>query len=825
MRALITLALFAFLSVAASAAELRGIVKSYSTGKAIVGATVEVPALDLKTVTDSKGRFWLQLPAGEYAIRLSQDGYHSYTYSQAITDGDKTVKVALELKPSSQGETTPEALGETPQYDIDEVTVLTTRASADHPVTFNNLTRAEVNDRNYGQDLPLLITDMPNVTSYSDGASGIGYSYLKMRGFTQNRVAVELNGTPLNDAESHEVFWIDLPDFASDVQDIQVQRGVGSSLYGPAAFGGTVNVVTKTPGLSLRPLLRAETSLGSWNTRRAMLSFESGRVQNKYGFAGRLTRMSTEGYRDGAWAKLWSYYLSACRFSAHHTTRLVFYGGPEQTHLAYNGIPKDSLNTNRRYNPISYAGEIDNFFQPHYELHDEWKISSNLNFDNTFYLFRGDGYYDQWRPGTKVSKIFYSDTTDNTFDLLKRRNIGESDWGWIPRAEYDFGWLQSTLGGEMRMHQAHHEGLVLWGSTLPAGTPPDYHFYDYRIRKQSFSGYLHNIGQVTSRLRVMLDLQAQSQSYKMDRDRLFAVNFDKSFRSFSPRLGANYQLIEPNSKRGIPAGAVYANFSTSQREPAVSNLFDAQDYSSLPISVPQRFRNGLNGGTYNGPSLKPEKLTDIEAGTNWQWINGRIGINYYWMMLRDEIIPYAGQIDDNGVPVSGNADKTLHQGVEIVAVYSPVSLFTFSGNLALTDHHFVNYKEWDWSLNDYAGGFVSRDGNRLAQDPAYIGNLRAEFSYRDFNAALSLRTQGKQYLDNSENKDSAVPAYALLNLDLSYRFTFVNRIPRALELKLRVNNLLDKEYTAFGYSDYDDGTPRYIVGAPRSAYATLAVEI
>lgn len=851
------LSVFCFLLSASSfAAELVGTVKNYADGTPLKNARVQITALKAESFTDEHGVFRLiRLPVGIHVVTAYHSGYHAYTVEQSVTDVDQTYRLDVELKPSVEGETTSEYQETQPRYNMPEVTVLTTRASANDPVTYSNLSQSEIQQRTYGQDLPLLFTELPNVVAYSDGANGVGYSYLRMRGFPQSRVAVEVNGTPLNDAGDGEVFWIDLPDFAQDLQDVQVQRGVGSSLYGPAAFGGTINVVTRTPGLLDHPTLRAEGTYGSFDTRRAMVMVESGRIQDKYGISARLTRMSTDGYRDQSWANLWSYYLSAARFGKAHTTRVVFYGGPERTHLAYDGATPAELAANRRYNPLIYPGETDNFFQPHYEIHDEWKLSSKLNFNNSLYLFRGDGYYDQWRPQQKFSKYFFSpsqqmvhepDTTSlpiayyarddsgrlvqdtlaggsiqyrvTQFDALRRRNIGETDWGWIPRFRLDHHFGETTIGGELRLQQAHHEGWILWGNPLPVGIVPDQRYYDYRIRKASYSAYVSNLISLTSSLRAMADLQFQTRRYRMDRDRLFGVTFEKTYTSLNPRLGLNYQFLTPDGKSRTPAASVYANLSWAQREPAYKDIYDPQNNDLLPINDPVDFRTVSSGYVYAGPALKPEKMQNLEVGTNWQWLRGRLGVNYYHMSVRDELVAY-GFLNDLGVPLAANADRTLHQGVEFIGSYGPWDWLTLSGNLALTDHHFVHYKEIDW----VSYSVVSRDGNRLANDPPYVANIRAETRFGGVFGAVSVQAIGKQFIDNTENSSTAVSAYNLVNLDLGYRFTRLGTAAHAVELRVRLNNLLNRKYETFGFLN-DNGDPVYIVGAPRAAYSTLAVD-
>ncbi|MCL4306064.1 TonB-dependent receptor plug domain-containing protein [bacterium] len=802
---------------------LTGIVSDWSNGRALDGVLVE---LDLDTIatTNRFGRYLTEpIDKPSVVVKFSRDGYVPFSVVLVLADADLT-EYNVELRPFVPGAESAESLREAPRYKIDEVTVTTTRAASDYPVTYSNVGREILDKTHYGQDLPQLFTQLPSVNTYSDGSNGLGYSYLRMRGFSQNRVGVYLNGIPLNDAESHEVFWIDLPDFAEDVQDMQVQRGIGSSLYGAAALGGSINLITKTPGLGDRPTLRAEGMYGTWNTRRASLQYTSGRVGKRYGFAGRFTRMESNGYRFGSWAKLWSYYFAATRFSNRHTTRILFYGGPSKTHLAYEGVSREFLNgevsgdksTDRRYNPLSYPGEIDHFFQPHYELHDTWRLRDDIVLDNSLYIFRGDGYYDQFRSDQDLSRYFYSLPADSlSADVLRRRNVAEIDGGWIPRSTFQHRFGQTVVGGELRLHEARHEGTVQWASQLPSEARPNFHYYDYRVEKQVFAGYVHNLIRLADPLQAMFDLQVKTQRYKMSDDRLFDVSLDKTFSALAPRVGLNYRLHDGNAAKNIPLSVVYANASLAQREPAFRDLYNAQDYYSTPLIAPNRFARGTQGGEYVGPMLSDEKLANFEIGCIAHWRTAHFGLNYYLMNLRDAIVTDNGQLDDLGNLLSANAERVRHQGFEFVGGLAPFRWLKLSGNLALADHRFVDYVEIDWVTYEP----TSRNGNRIGQDPLYLANLQADVEYGGFIGGLGARFVGAQFTDNSEDKSTEIDAYSLVHIDLGYKIkNLPGNVPLA-EIRVRVNNVLNREYETVGYG------PTYIVGAPRALYTTLAVEL
>ncbi len=820
--ALIISILFAIKS---TAAEFSGTVTDSRNGRPIASVTVRLPTLERETSTDMEGAFqFTELPAGRFVVETGAIGYADYRFEIEFQNPAVNIVRHIELN-LIEGL---DKIVESPRYVMEEITVTATRASSEHPVTFANLTREQIDESSYGQDLPLLLSDLPNVSVYSEGSSGFGYSYLRMRGFAQDRIAVQVNGIPLNDAETHEVFWVDLPDLAEDLADAQVQRGVGSSLYGPAAFGGTVNLVTRTPGIGDSPGVSIEGMYGSWNTRRAMIQFRSGKVRDRYGFVGRITRMESDGYRHDAWARQWSYYLSGANFSGRHTTRAILYGGPEKAHLAYEGVSRNYLDGrvtgdkehDRRVNVFSYPGEIDNFFQPHYELHDEFKLTEKSQLHNSLYLFRGDGYYDQLRAQQDPREYFYGPgvPADSSIDLLRRRNVAETDGGWIPRIVTEHRYGTTTLGLESRWHAARHDGQVVWSSWSPSGGSPDYRYYDYGIRKQLYSAYAHNLIQLSRRWRGMLDLQFRRVSLQMAHDQLWHVHFENEYSSVNPRLGLLYDLIRGDLSHGRPQANLYANISLAQREPRPRDVYDPQDYYSLPhhSSNDSRFRTDGEGREYIGPSLDPEKILDIEAGTNWQWSAARLGVNFYHMTLTDAIVPY-GALDNLGVPLSINAEETLHRGIEFVADFTPVRHVSLAGNLALTDHHFVKHEEFDW----IAGEMVNLGGNKIGFDPQYVGSIRAEFSWHELRAESGLRAVGKQYVDNSQNESTVVPAYSIVSLDCGWKINHPAEQLKAIEPRLRINNLLNSEYESFGYNY---GEPLYFVGSPRSYYFTIGLE-
>jgi iron complex outermembrane receptor protein len=366
------------------------------------------------------------------------------------------------------------------------------------------LKRDELQQLNWGQDTPMALASLPGAYSYSDAGNGIGYSYLTIRGFPQRRISVLINGVPLNDPESHEVYWIDHPDLLSSTSEVQLQRGVGSAIYGAASLGGSVNLDTAPFGSTQRT--SATLAYGSYDTWRTVLELDSGNLGAGWNLYGRYSRIETDGYRDQSWSKLWSYAFAARKVAGNHSIRLNLYGGPEQTHLAYLGVPLDNLDglvtgdrdKDRRFNPLTYPNEADHFFEPHYELIHSWSPRPSLAVSQTLFYFDGSGYYDEQRSlqaladyrlgswstydptlfgadslsyyennGATLTRDAQGRVTVTNFDAVRRRWVANRHYGWVPRArvEHDRGVL--TVGGELRFHDGHHIGTVLSGNGAP----------------------------------------------------------------------------------------------------------------------------------------------------------------------------------------------------------------------------------------------------------------------------------------------------------------------------------------------------------------------
>lgn len=762
---------------------IEGTVRDADTGVPIAGCNIIVEGTTLGTASDERGAFHLAGVAfGEVRLVISHVGYltlrHTLQMNRALVKLDFTLQPRLITAPPT--------------------TVTATRArERESPVVFATLERHEIEQRYATQDLPVLLSELPSSTYYSESGNGIGYNYLTIRGFDQRRISVLINGIPQNDPEDHNVYWVDFPDFAASIEDIQVQRGAGSAFYGPPAIGGSVNIITRT--LSPERQVAATIGRGSYDTRRYSAALNTGLFGGRYILYARGSRLQSDGYRERSWVDFWSYFFSLARQGQRSNLRLNFYGGPIEDHLAYYGVPKDSLSSrsSRRWNPIRRPDEIENFNQPHLELFHEHRVSDGLRLSHALFYVRGYGFFDydgSWAPFS-----YFRLTPENGFevngnpeelytdDLLIRAYVDNRQVGWLPQAVWSHGRGQLTVGAELRRHRSLHWGRIQRGSGLPAGAVGDWRYYEYRGAKDIISLYAHESWQLRANVNVMLDAQFVHLRYRLYDERFIGTDFEVPYNFVNPRVGVNYNA---NANLNL-----YANFSRTSREPRLKNLYDAAE-ASTPASwgavVPQ-FDYLLPDSLFNfdEPLVTPETLNDFEVGVGYRTERWRGTLNLFLMDFRDEIIK-KGQLDRFGQPVTGNADRTLHQGIEMSAALRLSDALDLSGNIMWSKNELRRY-----SVFTGDGEEVKLDGNPIAGFPDFIANARLTFSHSGLSASLAMQSVGKQYTDNFKNEQNTVDPYTAFNGYIGYRFGTGSPVS-GLTLQVHAQNLFDKLYATHG---------------------------
>lgn len=728
------------------------------------------------------------------------------------------------------------------------VEVSTTRTGDRPTVAATTLTRATLRTLDWGQDTPMAIATQPGAFAYSDAGNGVGYSYLTLRGFPQRRISVLVNGVPLNDPESHEVYWIDHPDLLSATSALQVQRGVGPALYGAAALGGTVAI--ETAPMREAPHASVVAGGGTFGTRRLVVEGGSGVLANGWNLYGRYARVESDGYREQSWSRLWSYAFAAERTVGTQSFKVNLYGGPEETHLSYLALAPDVLaggltgnaDRDRRSNPLSYDGERDHFFEPHYEFIHRWRPAANVSVTQTLFAFDGRGYFDERREGRSLAdyRLPAIATTDTTlaprdyyaqdasgalvrdaqgraslvrFDLVRRREVTNRHWGWLPRARVEHANGALTVGGELRAHDGRHVGTIQAGDPLPFGTPAPSAYYDYHPRTLAAGLYAREEYDLSPRWRVTADLAWRHAGYAMRDDRFDGIRFDQSYDFGLPRLAVAWQ---PTSR--VQA---YASYAYASREPAFRDLYDAEGVGSVPLYGTV----DVAAGVYRDPLIRPEHVHDLELGGSWRNETIALEANLYRMDFRDELV-FAGQFDtDLGYAILGNAARSLHQGVELAAQgtrqLTSQAALTLEGNVSLGDHHFVTFRE---RYGPTPADEVVYDGKPIGFAPATLANAAAGLAWRGLAVRLEAQHAGRVYVDNTGTRENSIDPRTVWNASASLARTVAGTRATA---QVRALNLTDLRYTTTGYMDFDragDLVPHRMPAATRALLAELRLE-
>jgi iron complex outermembrane receptor protein len=699
---------------------------------------------------------------------------------------------------------------------VERVVVPAVEARERHdPVSFSTLSSAELEERNRGQDLAMLLSDTPNAFAYSDAGNGIGYSYLRLRGFDPQRIAVYIDGIPWNTPETHQVYFIDLADFAGSLELAQVQRGTGTALYGSPAVGGLVNL--DTAHLDTAEGGRIRVGVGSFGTFRADFRYGGPMAGGRWAWMVRAAHVSSDGYRDPSWTRHSLFQLGFERFGSDSVLRIQLFGGPENTQLAFLGIPSSYLHGgvtgnvdhDRRINPLK-PGETDTFFQPHLHVIHDRRLRSNLFLKNTAYVILGDGYYRQFAAGVPIEP---AGSTEPVLleSAWQKRWIGQTQVGWVPRVSWDHPKGSLQAGAELMLYTGRHKGTysegVVCTSSIPgdpcadrAPLPAPVMFYDYTNDKLSVSLFAREVLQPTRSLAVQMELQATRHRFAMRRDEVNGISFDADYGFITPRLGLNWNFSERWN--------VYASASGAVSEPTFRNVWDPEDPTSNPASRFQRYDPWQNH--YSEPIASPEKLRACEIGVGYLHGATRFKANVYRMDFRDEFV-FAGGIDNDGNPITDNAGRSLHEGIEIEAAGRLPGEVDLGGYVATSRDELLEYRQ---ILAVSPPDIVNYSGNRIALFPDYTARLRVARAFGPARIAVGARRIGTIYLDNSEDerKDPAkrlepgyepkkIDPWTVADLQVTLNLTgWLGGRARSLVLDLQVDNLFDSRYVAFGYA-------------------------
>ncbi|MCH8300223.1 MAG: TonB-dependent receptor [Candidatus Marinimicrobia bacterium] len=803
--------LFAFplVSNGQSFIDVTGKVVNSNTGEPLQGANILIEKTSFGGASDKNGLFSIRnLPLGNYTISVSVIGYE--IEKQLIQAESKDIIILFSLTSRT--------------LEGENVVISGSRAvTGKTPIAFSNIDSRTLSEKYSSQEVPLLLDEVPSLYSYSYTGNGMGYSEIKIRGFDATRIAVTVNNVPLNDPEDHVTYFYDIADFSGNIQDIQVQRGVGNSLYGTAAIGGSVNILTK--GAGTEPGMKLSGTWGSYNTRRLNFSYGTGIINNTYSTYGRFSKLETDGYRNDSGVDSWSYFLSGTRYDRDMTTTFNVFGGPLVAKFAWFGISKDKLEDEdeRRtnyYSPSESNGffdeQKDDFLQSHYQVLNDWKVSENVRLENTLFHVKGDGFFLDYKFNTKPDEYNLVLVDSSRSDLLRKQIVDKWQWGWLPRLTIFRENWSLTIGGELSVFGAKHWGEVTWVKENNL-TPPNNKYYGYQTDKSSATIYTHVVYGLSEKTDLMFDLQYQRLNSNFDQEIIGGFKNDYEYRLnynfLAPRMGINQQVNENIS--------AFANFSIAKREPKDSDVYDANDFDTTP-----RFgANSDNTLNFDDPLIGEETLYDYELGSMLRNSSGYVKLNLFWMDFRDEIVQ-TGLRDDIGLPIYYNAEKSVHRGIEVDAFASNSRGFYISGNLSLNDNYFVAYNEVVEYVYDESGNlipFFDRSDNQIGGFPGYLAGLKAGYRNKAFSSFIGTRFVGRQYLDNSETEALSIDGYNVSSLFMSYDLTEGVKMP--LHLQLNVDNIFSTKYETSGYVYYYEGfIPEYIPAAVRNTSITVTVK-
>ncbi|MEO1415760.1 MAG: TonB-dependent receptor [Bacteroidota bacterium] len=796
----------------------------------IVGASVKIPTLQTGDFTNSQGAFTIRnVSEGTFQVEISARGYAAIKQTFSFTQGnDREVQIVLKKVAVSE-----------------EVLITGLRANPSTATAYSTLDVEGIKEQNFGQDFPFLLNRLPSTVVTSDAGAGIGYTGIRIRGSDPTRINVTLNGIPLNDSESHGVFWVNLPDFASSTQNVQVQRGVGTSTNGSGAFGGSINV--QTQGSNDLPYVSLTNGAGSFNTFRHTLSAGTGRIGKGFSADVRLSRINSDGWVDRGFSDLQSFFTSASYYGEKSFVKANVFSGQEQTFQSWYGIPEarfrndaeglvahynrnvgglyvneaDSINlfdSDERYNYYLYDNQTDNYTQTHYQLLMGHSFSENLTLSGGLHYTKGQGFFEEFRRGEDVldyGTIFGQDTSAST-DLIRRRWLDNDFYGVIYSLNYvkynnstinRYAKLDLTLGGAANIYDGDHFGEVIWAQrAFDSDIRDDYYFN--RSRKTDANIYLKALLRPTTKLSAYLDLQFRTIGYRLADSTLNApgtdndgqaIDEDLNFNFFNPKVGITYNFDAKSQ--------AYFSLSVANREPVRSDIIDAPE----------------------GQDTRPEQLYDFELGYRFGGKTLQFEANAYYMYYIDQLV-LTGALNDVGANVRQNVDRSYRTGIELVVDWQITDWLAWRPNLTLSQNKILSFDQLIYNYVPFEIEVNTLENTDIAFSPSVIaGSELAATPIDGLEIALLSKYVGQQFLDNTSNESRSIDAFMVHDLRINYDLPIEG--VKGIRLGLLVNNLWDTRYAVNGYTySFRTGGPLitenyYYPQAGRNFLASLIIDL
>jgi iron complex outermembrane recepter protein len=760
---------------------LSGQVADSEDGTPLPGASIRAGAYQ-GTTTNASGRFTLtNVPASVGNLEISFVGY-------------ETVRIATQNFPQNTTILLKRSI-----FNADEVIVSATRVNDRSGMAYSNVSAEAIEKQNLGQDLPVLLNFTPSLVSTSDAGGGVGYTGIRIRGTDATRINVTVNGIPYNDAESQGVFWVNMPDIASSVSSIQIQRGVGTSTNGAGAFGATVNVSTNE--FRREPYAELLNSYGSFNTRKHTVKAGTGLLNGKFTVDARLSQVKSDGFVDRASSDLRSYYLSGGYFGKKSFVRLNVFSGKEVTYQSWYGSPESRVNGDREgmlayiernglnerdaqnllnsdsrtYNYYTYDNEVDNYKQDHYQLVSSHTLNKNLTLNVNGFVVRGLGYYEQYRDDDRLRNykipdvIAGSDTITRT-DLIRRRWLDNYFYGTTFSLDYNsFRKLTANFGGGLNKYDGDHYGEVIW-ARYAGNSSIRQRYYENTGTKTDFNLYGKVYYQFTEKLNAFGDVQVRQVQHKIlgDDNQRRQQDFDQSYTFFNPKAGLNYQISERST--------AYASYSIGNREP------NRDDFTESTRQI----------------QPEAETLRDLEAGFRTQSSKLAFAANYYFMDYKNQLV-LTGQVNDVGNSIRVNVPNSYRMGLELEGGIALNRSWKWNANATFSQNKIANFTEY---VVDYDnGGYqeIQHGKTDISFSPnVIVGSQLTYMPVKNVELALLTKYVGKQYLDNTSSEDRTLDAY--LTNDIRFIWTLTPNWAKQISVTALFNNILNETYASNGYT-------------------------
>jgi iron complex outermembrane receptor protein len=751
------------------------------TKTSLPGAGITIENTFRSLIADNNGNFVIKnLKKGSYTLKFTYIGYQTVIRNVDLSS-NSDLEIYLESNPLL----------------TNEVVIFAQRAAQNTPATFTNISRAEIQKINLGQDMPLLLNSATSVVTTSDAGSGIGYTGMRIRGTDLTRINVTINGVPLNDPESQGVFWVDVPDLSSSVEQIQIQRGVGTSTNGPASFGASINM--QTMKLLNDPYLETTHSFGSFNSIKNSVNFGTGLINGKWSFDGRLSKISSDGYIDRAYSDMSSFFING----SYHSKKTIFgvniFSGNEKTYQAWNGVPADSLTSNRTFNScgmyfdssgkvLYYDNQTDNYRQSNFQFVFSHQLSSKLIFNATLHYTYGYGFYESYYQQQSFSNygladvIISTDTITQT-DLIRRDIMSNDFYGLVYSLNYRHKKLNLILGGSANNYDGDHYGNIIWAEYATTVSNQDKWYLNTGIKKDfNIFGKVNYL--ISEKFNLYVDMQYRYVDYSINgiHENLKDITQSHTFNFFNPKAGFFLRLNENQD--------LYFLWAVSNREPTRNDYRDADA----------------------GKEPKSESLLDYEFGYTLKKTDFSINVNLFYMKYRDQLA-LTGKINNEGAPIMTNVPKSYRTGIEVNWGVNFSKKIKWDGNITLSDNKILDFTEYvdNWDIGTQTVTYLGKTNLSFSPAITLVSNLSYS-PVKNLSFGLHSKYVGKQYIDNTTSNERKLDPFLINNIVLNY--TLKTRFIREIGFNIMLNNIFDVQYesNAWVYRYYESGNEKVMDG-------------